>query len=98
MLNHIEDGRFYAISSLRNSETTIVCAKRYDAEEEQLYCYAYLYISGKGHYNLHVIDPRDTSQSCKFLGNQSLRIDFDRNPRCVVFEEENVSPYIEDRD
>ena len=88
MLNHIEDGRFYAISSLRNSDTTIVCAKRYDAEEEQLYCYAYLWISGNGHYNLHVIDPRDTSQSCKFLGNQSLRIDFDINPRCVVFEEE----------
>lgn len=98
MLNHIEDGRFYAISSLRKSETCILCAKRYDAEEEQLYCYAYLWISGKGHYNLHIIDPRDTSQSCKFLGNQSLRIDFDINPRCVVFEEENISPYIVDRD
>lgn len=98
MLNHIEDGVFYAISSLRNSETCILCAKRYDAEEEQLYCYAYLWISGKGHYNLHIIDPRDTSQSCKFLGNQSLRIDFDINPRCVVFEEENISPYIVDRD
>lgn len=98
MLNHIEDGRFYAISSLRNSETCILCAKRYDAEEEQLYCYAYLWISGKGDYNLHIEDPRDTSQSCKFLGNQSLRIDFDINPRCVVFEEENISPYIVDRD
>ena len=42
MLNHIEDGRFYAISSLRGSDTTIVCAKRYDAEEQKLYCYAYL--------------------------------------------------------
>lgn len=98
MLNHIEDGRFYAISSLGSSETCIVCAKRYDAEDEQLYCYAYLWISGKGHYNLHVIDPRDTSQSCKFLGGKSLRIDFDINPRCVVFEEENISPYIVDRD
>lgn len=98
MLNHIEDGRFYTISSLSNSETCILCAKRYDAEEEQLYCYAYLWISGKGRYNLHVIDPRDTSQSCKFLGNQSLRIDFDITPRCVVFEEENISPYIVDRD
>lgn len=75
MLNHIEDGRFYAISSLRNSETFILCAKRYDAEEEQLYCYAYLWIIGNGHYNLHVI-----------------------HPRCVVFEEENISLYIEDRD
>lgn len=98
MLNHIENGRFYTISSLSNSETCILCAKRYDAEEEQLYCYAYLWISGKGHYNLHVIDPRDTSQSCKFLGNKSLRIDFDITPRCVVFEEENISPYIVDRD
>lgn len=98
MLNHIEDGRFYTISSLCRSDTTIVCAKRYDAEEGQLYCYAYLWISGNGHYNLHVIDPRDTSQSCKFLGGKSLRIDFDINPRCVVFEEENISLYIEDRD
>lgn len=98
MLNHIEDGRFYTISSLCRSDTTILCAKRYDAEEGQLYCYAYLWISGNGHYNLHVIDPRDTSQSCKFLGGKSLRIDFDINPRCVVFEEENISLYIEDRD
>lgn len=98
MLNHIEDGRFYAISSRCRSDTTIVCAKRYDAEEEQLYCYAYLWISGNGHYNLHVIDPRDTSQLCKFLGGKSLRIDFDINPRCVVFEEENISPYLTERD
>ena len=98
MLNHIEDGRFYAISSLCRSDTTIVCAKRYDAEEERLYCYAYLWISGNGHYNLHVIDPRDTSQSCKFLGGKSLRIGFDINPRCVVFEEENISPYLTERD
>ena len=48
MLNHIEDGRFYEISSLRGSDTTIVCAKRYDAEEQRLYCYAYLWISGRG--------------------------------------------------
>lgn len=98
MLNHIEDGRFYAISSLRNSDTCILCAKRYDAEEEQVYCYAYLWISGKGHYNLHVIDPRDTSKSCRFLGGKSLRIDFDINPRCVVFEEEDISSFINDRD
>ena len=98
MLNHIEDGRFYTISSLCRSDITIVCAKRYDAEEGQLYCYAYLWISGNGHYNLHVIDPRDTSQSCKFLGGKSLRIDFDINPRCVVFEEENISPYLTERD
>ena len=31
MLNHIEDGRFYAISSLSGSGTTIVCAQRYDS-------------------------------------------------------------------
>ena len=98
MLNHIEDGRFYAISSLRNSETCILCAKRYDAEEEQLYCYAYLWISEKGNYNLHIEDPGDTAKFCDFLGKKRLRIDLDRNPRCVVFEEENISPYIVDRD
>lgn len=98
MLNHIEDGRFYEITSLRNSETCILCAKRYDAEEEQIYCYAYLWISGKGNYNLHIEDPGDTAKFCDFLGKKRLRIDLDRNPRCVVFEEENVSPYIEDRD
>lgn len=98
MLNHIEDGRFYEISSLRGSDTTIVCAKRYDAEEQRLYCYAYLWISGRGVYNLHVSDPRGIFKLRDFLGNKPLRIDFDCNPHLVVFEEENISPYIEDRD
>lgn len=98
MLNHIEDGRFYAISSLRGSDTTIVCAKRYDAEEQRLYCYAYLWISGRGVYNLHVSDPYGIFKFRHFLGNKLLRIDFDRNPLLVVFEEENISSYIEDRD
>lgn len=98
MLNHIEDGRFYAISSLRGSDTTIVCAKRYDAEEQRLYCYAYLYISGRGDYNLHIIALIGKTRFCDFLGKKRLRIDLDLRPRCVVFEEENISPYIEDRD
>lgn len=98
MLNHIEDGRFYAISSLRGSDTTIVCAKRYDAEEQRLYCYAYLYISGRGDYNLHIIALIGKTRFCDFLGKKRLRIDLDLSPRCVVFEEENISPYIEDRD
>ena len=98
MLNHIEDGRFYAISSLRGSDTTIVCAKRYDAEEQRLYCYAYLWISGRGVYNLHVIDPRGIFKFRDFLGNKPLRIDFDCNPHLIVFEEDNISPYIEDGD
>lgn len=98
MLNHIEDGRFYAISSLRGSDTTIVCAKRYDAEEQMLSCYAYLWISGRGVYNLHVSDPRGILKFRDFLGNKALRIDFDCNPHLVVFEEENISSYIEDRD
>lgn len=98
MLNHIEDGRFYVISSLRGSDTTIVCAKRYDAEEQRLYCYAYLWISGRGVYNLHVSDPYGIFKFRHFLGNKLLRIDFDRNPLLVVFEEENISSYIEDRD
>lgn len=98
MLNHIEDGRFYEISSLYGSDTTIVCAKRYDAEEQRLYCYAYLWISGCGVYNLHVSDPYGIFKFRHFLGNKLLRIDFDRNPLLVVFEEENISSYIEDRD
>lgn len=98
MLNHIEDGRFYEISSLRGSDTTIVCAERYDAEEQRLYCYAYLWISGRGVYNLHVSDPRGIFKLRDFLGNKPLRIDFDCNPHLVVFEEENISSYIEDRD
>lgn len=96
MLNHIEDGRFYEISSLRGSDTTIVCAKRYDAEEQRLYCYAYLYISGRGNYNLHIIAPIGKTKFCDFLGKERLRIDLDLIPRCVVFEEENISPYIDD--
>lgn len=98
MLNHIEDGRFYAISSLRGSDTTIVCAKRYDAEEQRLYCYAYLWISGRGVYNLHVSDPRGIFKLRVFIGNKPLRIDFDCNPHLVVFEEENISPYLTERD
>ena len=99
MLNHIEDGRFYAISSLRGSDTTIVCAKRYDAEEQRLYCYAYLWIGGHGGvYNLHVSDPRGIIKLRDFLGNKHLRIDFDCNPHLIVFEEENISPYLTERD
>jgi hypothetical protein len=98
MLNHIEDGRFYAISSLRGSDTTIVCAERYDAEEQRLYCYAYLWISGHSVYNLHISDPRGIFKLRDFVGNKPLRIDFDCNPHLVVFEEENISPYITDRD
>ncbi len=97
-LNHIEDGRFYEISSLRGPDTTIVCAKRYDAEEQRLYCYAYLWISGRSVYNLHVSDPRGIFKLRNFIGNKPLRIDFDCNPHLVVFEEENISPYITDRD
>lgn len=98
ILNHIEDGRFYAISSLRGSDTTIVCAKRYDAEKQMLYCYAYLWISGRGVYNLHVFDPRGIFKLRDFLSNKSLRIYFDCNPHLVVFEEDNISPYIVDGD
>ena len=98
MLNHIEDGRFYAISSLSGSGTTIVCAQRYDSEEQRLYCYAYLWIGGHGVYNLHVSDPRGIIKLRGFIGNKPLRIDFDRNPHLIVFEEDNISPYIEDGD
>ena len=97
MLNHIEDGRFYAISSLRGSDTTIVCAKRYDAEEQRLYCYAYLYICRGCIYNLHVGSSIKTFKNCHFLGKK-LRIDFDNDPRVVVFEEENISSYLVDRE
>lgn len=98
MLNHIEDGRFYEIFSPSNFETCILCAKRYDAEKEILYCYAYLWISGNGHYNLHIETPISMTTFCDFLGKNRLRIDLDRNPRLVVLEEENISPYIVDRD
>ena len=99
ILNHIEDGRFYAISSLRGSDTTIVCAKRYDAEEQRLYCYAYLWIGGHGGvYNLHVSDPRGIFKLRGFIGNKPLRIDFDCNPHLVIYEEDNISQYIVDSD
>lgn len=97
MLNNIEDGRFYAISSLSGSGTTIVCAQRYDSEEQRLYCYAYLWISGYAVYNLHVSESRGIIKLRGFIGDNPLRIDFDCNPHLVVFEEDNISPYIEDR-
>lgn len=98
MFNHIEDGRFYVISSLRGSDTTIVCAKRYDAEEQRLYCYAYLWTIGRGVYNLHVSDSRGILKLRDFIGNKPLRIDFDRNLHLFVFEEDNISPYLTERD
>lgn len=98
MLNHIEDGRFYVISSPRNSDITIVCAKRYDAEGKKLYCYVYLWISGNGVYNLHVSDPRGIIKLRDFLGDKPLRIDYDLTPALVVFEEEYISPYLTERD
>ena len=98
MLNHIEDGRFYTISSLSGSGTTIVCAQRYDAEEHRLYCHAYLWISGYAVYNLHVSDPRGIIKLRGFVGNNPLRIDFDCNPHIIVFEDDNISPYIVYRD
>ena len=98
MLNHIEDGRFYVLSPLGGSDTTIVCAKRYDAEEQRLYCYAYLSIFRGYIYTLHVGSSIKTIKNCHFLGNKKLSIGFDNDPRVVVFEEENISPYITDRD
>lgn len=98
MLNHIEDGRFYVISSSSGSDTTIVCAQRYDSKKQMLYCYAYLWISGYSVYNLHVSDPRGIIKLRGFIGNKPLRIDFDCKPHLAVFEEDHISPYIEDRD
>lgn len=53
---------------------------------------------GVGAYNLHVIDPRGIFKLRDFLGDKSLRIDYDRTPALIVFEEEIISPYITERD
>lgn len=98
LLNNIEDGRFYVVSSLRNPDSIIVCAKRYDAEEQRLYCYAYLYRRGYDVYNLHVIYSCGTFKLRDFLCGKPLSIDFDRSPYLFVFEEENISPYLTERD
>lgn len=98
MLNHIEDGRFYVVLSPHHVGLTIVCAKRYDAEEHRLYCYAYLWIDAIGRYNLHVSGPRGIFDSRDFLGGKPLCIDSDRTPSIFVYEEENISPYLTDRD
>ena len=98
MLNHIEDGHFYTISS-PGAGTTIVCAQRYDAAEHRLYCHAYLWISGYAVYNLHVSDHRGIIKLRGFVGNNNpLRIDFDCNPHIIVFEDDHISPYIKDKD
>lgn len=98
VLNHIEDGRFYVVLSPHHVGLTIVCAKRYDAEEHRLYCHAYLWIDAIGRYNLHVSDPRGIFDSRDFLGGKPLCIDSDRNPSIFVHEEENISPYLTERD
>lgn len=98
MLNHIEDGRFYVVLSPYHVGLTIVCAKRYDAEEHRLYCHAYLWIDAIGRYNLHVSGPRGIFDSRDFLGGKPLCIDSDRNPSIFVHEEECLSPYLTERD
>lgn len=98
MLNHIEDGRFYVVSSPHHVGITIVCAERYDAEKQRLYCHAYLWIDAIGRYNLHVRNPRRIVDSRDFLCGKSLCVDFDRNPSIFVFEEENISPCLTERD
>nr|DAI40155.1 MAG TPA: hypothetical protein [Caudoviricetes sp.] len=98
VLNHIEDGRFYVVLSPHHVGLTIVCAKRYDAEEHRLYCHAYLWIDAIGRYNLHVSGPRGIFDSRDFLGGKPLCIDSDRNPSIFVYEEENISPYLTERD
>lgn len=98
ILNHIEDGQLYAISTFFDKEPTIVFAERYDAEGRWLYCYAYLLTNGEGSYNLHVIGPCGIFKLCDFLGGKPLRIDYDRNPTLVIFEERNISPYLTERD
>lgn len=98
VLNHIEDGRFYVVLSPHHVGFTIVCAKRYDAEEHRLYCHAYLWIDAIGRYNLHVSGPRGIFDSRDFLGGKPLCIDSDRNPSIFVYEEENISPYLTERD
>lgn len=98
MLNHIEDGRFYVVLSPHHVGLTIVCAKRYDAEEHRLYCHAYLWSDAFGRYNLHVSGPRGIFDSRDFLGGQPLCIDSDRNPSIFVHEEECLSPYLTERD
>lgn len=98
VLNHIEDGRFYVVLSPYYVGLTIVCAKRYDAEEHRLYCHAYLWIDAIGRYNLHVSGPRGIFDSRDFLGGKPLCIDSDRNPSIFVHEEECLSPYLTERD
>ena len=98
VLNHIEDGRFYVVLSPHHVGLTIVCAKRYDAEEHRLYCHAYLWIDAIGRYNLHVSGPRGIFDSRDFLGGKPLCIDSDRNPSIFVHEEECLSPYLTERD
>ena len=71
---------------------TIRCRKK------MLYCYAYLWISERGVYNLHVSDHRGILKLRDFLGDNHLRIDFDRNPNLIFFGEEIISPYLTQRD
>lgn len=98
MLNHIEDGRFYMVSSPYRVDITLVCAERYDAETQRLYCYAYLWIDAFGRYNLRVSGPRGVFDSRDFLGGKPLCIQSSCNPSIFVFEEENISPHLTERD
>lgn len=96
MLNHIEDGRLYVISSLFAKDSTIVCAKRFDVETQSLCCYAHLWISEKGDCNLHIDAPFGPSKMCDFPDGKTLRIDQTLNPTLFISEEEYIFPFISD--
>ena len=99
LLNNIDDGRLYQITSPH--ELVIACAKEYNAEEDILSCYAYYSISERGVYivsNLHVSDPCGKPHSREFVGNIPLNIYYDQDPGIIMSKDVMISPFVTDGD
>lgn len=98
LLNNIECGRLYQITSLGSPHIVIACAKSYDAETKRLACDAFLCIFNRSHYVLHVIDGGGTFIARDFIGRAPLSIFYDHNPGLRILEETLVSPFVTNED
>lgn len=100
LLNNIEDGRLYQITS--PNEIVIACAKEYNAKDGRLACYAYFSIIERGVYtvstNLYVCEPFGNSHSRKIIGKTTLDIYYDQNPDIFMSGDVMISPFVADGD
>lgn len=98
LLNNIECGRLYQITSPGSPHIVIACAKSYDAETKRLACDAVLCIFNRSYYVLYVIDGGGTFIARDFIGRAPLSIFYVHNPGLRILKESLVSPFVTNED